>query len=73
VGSRELRGRMIHSVGSYVCTGNAPETGNYVVSELEVGQHGVIGQILRGSEPPANLPFARCTMGGRIAGVRPFS
>jgi len=60
------------SQGSYVCTGNLPETGNYRITELEVGEHGVIGQIIRGAEPAANLPFARCTVGGRIAGVRPF-
>jgi hypothetical protein len=72
VGSTEPRGRMYASQGSYVCTGNLPETGNYRITELEVGEHGVIGQIIRGAEPAANLPFARCTVGGRIAGVRPF-
>ena len=72
VGSTEARGRMYASQGSYVCTGNLPETGNYRITELEVGEHGVIGQIVRGADAPANLPFARCTVGGRIAGVRPF-
>jgi hypothetical protein len=72
VGSTEARGRMYASQGSYVCTGNLPETGNYRITELEVGEHGVIGQIIRGGEPAANLPFARCTVGGRIAGVRAF-
>jgi hypothetical protein len=72
VGSTEPHGRMYMSQGTYVCTGNAPETGTYRITELEVGQDGVIGQFIRGAEPPANLPFARCTVGGRIAGVRTY-
>jgi len=72
VGSTEKRGRMYASQGSYVCTGNAPESGTYRIAELEIGQDGVIGQMIRGTDAPSNLPFARCTVRGRIAGVRPF-
>jgi len=72
VGSTEPRGRMYMSQGSYVCTGNAPESGTYRITEMEVGQDGVIGQFVRGTDAPSNLPFARCTVGGRIAGVRPY-
>lgn len=72
IGPLQQRGRMVFSQGPYVCTGNAPESGSFRVSELEVGQHGVIGQILRGFERPEVLPFAACTVGGRIAGVRTY-
>ncbi|HUR60430.1 MAG TPA: hypothetical protein VM029_22095 [Opitutaceae bacterium] len=72
LGPLQMRGRMVYSQGNYICTGNAPENGTFRVSELEVGQHGIIGQILRGFEPVEVLPWARCTMAGRIAGVRPF-
>jgi len=72
VGSNEPHGRMFFSRGTYVCTGNLPESGSYRISELEVGQDGMIGQILRGFDSPDNLPFANCVTGGRFAGVRPF-
>jgi len=71
-GSYEQRGRMLWSQGTYACGGNAPESGNYRIKELEVGEEGVIGQIQRGGGPPENFDFGACVLSGRISGVRPY-
>ena len=71
-GGYEQRGRMLWSQGTYACGGNAPESGNYRIKELEVGRDGLIGQIQRGGGPPENFDFGGCVLTGRIAGVRPY-
>jgi hypothetical protein len=47
------------------------ETGTYRISELEVGQEGLIAQIQRGGGTSENN-FNNCPLTGRIAGVRPY-
>ena len=61
---------MLWSAGTYSCGGFGPENGTYVLSELEVGQDGLIGQLQRTAtnRTGANVD---CTMNGRILGVRP--
>jgi len=71
-GPLQQRGRMSFAQGNYLCTGNHPNAGTFRVSEIEVGQNGIIGQMVRGDQDPDTLAFANCTIGGRFAGVRPF-
>jgi hypothetical protein len=71
-GPYEQRGRMLFSQGSYNCGGNLPETGNYRISELEVGEEGLIGQIQRGAGNPDTFFAGGCMLTGRIMGVRPY-
>jgi hypothetical protein len=70
-GIYEQRGRMLWSQGAYHCGGNLPEDGNYTITELEVGQEGLIAQIQRTASNTSNGNRG-CTMSGRLAGVRPY-
>jgi hypothetical protein len=69
-GPVEARGRMLWSAGTYACGGFLPESGTYVISELEVGQDGLIGQLQRTATNTLGGNVG-CTTAGRILGVRP--
>ena len=69
-GTAEPRGRMLASAGTYVCSGNLTESGTYALSELEVGQDGLIGQLRRTATNTIGGNVG-CTLSGRIFGVRP--
>jgi len=69
-GPVEARGRMLWSAGTYICGGFLPENGTYVMSELEVGQDGIIGQLQRTATNTLGGNVG-CSVSGRILGVRP--